>query len=260
MTEKTVLVVFPSVFSLNKIYSLQENILHILKIKKQSFTLVRKNESLIIIETNDPVLVSSTIGSLFGIERIAIAKEVENHFEVVLATITTTNMNLLLTGEKFFVKVEGKSSDYLAKDLEVAATAALIEKSMALQVKPGSETEHNKLLYTFITKSHAYVCVFIDKGLGGIPYNSQGESILCCMYDELSAIACLQCIKMGFETKVIISYSDDSDLLRMSKMINRILLSIVEEKITLYFCKMRKTQDPIAKILLATNLIASVAK
>lgn len=260
MTEKTVLVVFPSVFSLNKIDSLQENIAHFLKIKKQNFSAIRKNEQLIIIETNDPVLVSSTIGSLFGIERIAIAKEVESHFEKVLTTIITTNTNLLLMGDKFYVKVEGRSSEYLPKDLEVAATAALIEKSATLQAKPGSEANHDKLLYTFITKSHAYVCIFIDKGLGGVPYNSQNKSILCCIYDEISAIACLQCIKMGFETRMIVGYTDDADLLRMTKMINRILLSIVEEKITIYFCKLHKTQDLLTKISVAVGLVALVAK
>lgn len=260
LAEKTVLVVFPSIFSSNKIDSLQENISHILKIKKQSFTLMRRNESLIIVETTDPVLVSATIGSLFGIERIAIAKEVTNQFETVLSAITTTYANLLLAGEKFYVKVEGRTPDYLAKDLEVAATGSMIEKAASLQARPGSETDHDKLLYTFITKTHAYVCVFIDKGLGGIPYYSQHESILCCMYDELSAITCLQCIKMGFATRMVVCYSDDSDLLRMAKMINRILQSMVEEKITFYFCKIRKTRDPLTKILVVTNLLAAIAK
>ncbi|HJU13539.1 MAG TPA: thiamine biosynthesis protein [Candidatus Nitrosotalea sp.] len=260
MSEKTVLVVFPSVFSLNKMDSLEENIVNILKIKKQSFTRIRKNESLIVIETSDPVLVSSAIGSLFGIERIAIAKEVENRFDTVLATITSTSMSLLLKGDKFYIRIEGKSAEYLPKDLEVTATAALIEKSIDLGAKAGSEINHNRSLYTYLTKTHAYVCIFVDKGLGGVPYNSQKETILCCIYDELSAITCLQSIKMGFDVKMVMGYSNDSDLLKISKMLNRILLSVVREKITLYFCKMQKTQDLLMKILVTTYLVSSIAK
>lgn len=259
MKEKTVLVVFPSIFSLNKIDVLEANISSILKIKKQRFTRIRKNESLLIIETVDPVLVSSTISSLFGIERMAIAKEVENSFETVLITITDTSMNLLLKGDKFYIKVEDKSSRYLPKDLEASATANLIEKSSDLQVKAGTEIEHNRLLYTYLTESYAYVCVFVDKGLGGIPYNSQKESIFCCIYDELSAIACLQCVKLGFDVKIIVCYSNDSDLLKISKMINRMLASIVQEKIQLYFCKIPKTNDQLAKILMTTRIATHIA-
>lgn len=259
MNEKTVLVVFPSVFSLNKMDDLETSISKILKIKKQSFTSVRKNDSVIVVEANDPVFASSTIGSLFGVDRIAIAKEVKNQFDTVLSTITSTSMNLLLKGEKFYIKVEGKSSDYLTKDLEIAATSSLIEKSIDLQVKPGLESDHSRLLYTYLTESHAYVCIFVDKGLGGIPYNSQKETMLCCIYDELSAIACLQSIKMGFDVKMLVSYSNDSDLLKISKMINRMLPSVVQEKITLQFCKMPKTQDPLMKILVMIYLMISIA-
>ena len=259
MNEKTVLVVFPSVFSLNKIGDLETSISKILKIKKQSFTCVRKNGSVIVVETNDPVFASSAIGSLFGVDRIAIAKEVRNQFDTVLSTITSTSMNLLLKGEKFYIKVEGRSSDYLAKDLEIAATSSLIEKSIDLQVKPGLESDHSRLLYTYLTESYAYVCIFVDKGLGGIPYNSQKETMLCCIYDELSAIACLQSIKMGFDAKMLVSYSSDSDLLKISKMINRMLPSVVQEKITLQFCKMPKTQDPLMKILVMIYLMISIA-
>ena len=259
MNEKTVLVVFPSVFSLNKMDDLETSISKILKIKKQSFTCVRKNDSVIVVEANDPVFASSTIGSLFGVDRIAIAKEVKNQFDTVLSTITSTSMNLLLKGEKFYIKVEGRSSDYLTKDLEIAATSSLIEKSTDLQVKPGLESDHSRLLYTYLTESHAYVCIFVDKGLGGIPYNSQKETMLCCIYDELSAIACLQSIKMGFDAKMLVSYSNDSDLLKISKMINRVLPSVVQEKITLQFCKMPKTQDPLMKILVMIYLMISIA-
>lgn len=258
--EKTVLVIFPSTFSKNKMDALEENIAQTLKAKEHSFSRIRRNESLIIVEAQDPVLVSATLLSLFGIERIAIAKEVENRFASALEAIAATGSSLLLRGDRFLIKVEGRSPDYVAKDLEVAATARLIERSAELEAHPGSEASHTRLLYTYITKSHAYVCAFVDRGLGGIPYNSQGEKILCCIYDELSAISCLQAIKMGFDAAIVTVYSSDSELLKISKMINRILLSMVGKKITLYFCKAQKAKDLQTKALAGAHIASLIAK
>src|SRR5690242_19105189 len=188
MNEKTVIVVFPTIFSLNKIDYLISNISKILKIKNQIYSRIQQNDSVIIIDAKDPVIASSIIGTLFGIEKVAIATEVETGFDIVLSNIAKIGSNLLLKGEKFLIKVEGQANHFMPKDLELAATSLLIEKTSHLQAKPGSETTYDKLLYTFLTKSHAYICIFVDKGNGGIPYNSHNEKILCCVYDELSTI------------------------------------------------------------------------
>jgi adenylyl- and sulfurtransferase ThiI len=259
MNEKTVLVIFPSVYSLNKINYLMTSIPNILKIKNQKFNAIRKNGSIIVLEATDPVLASSAIGMLFGIDKIAIAREVKSEFNYVLSTITKTSVNLLLKGEKFFIKVAGKATDYLAKDLEVAATASLIERSGDLQVKAGSEFNHDRLLYTYLTESYAYVCIFLDKGLGGVPYNSQNTSILCSVYDELSAISCLQCIKMGFNVNLLVCYSSEPELLKLTKIISRILPALVQEKINLRFCKIPRISDLLTRILIITHLTTSVA-
>ena len=87
MSEKTVLVVFPSIYSLNKINELAVNISKILKLQNQQFSKIRKNESVIIIEAADPVLASSTVNLLFGIEQIAIAKAAIT--QVMVATFDT---------------------------------------------------------------------------------------------------------------------------------------------------------------------------
>ncbi len=259
MSEKTVLVIFPSVFSLNKINYLITNISNILKIKKQLFTKIRRDGLIIIVEAKDPVLASSAINLLFGIDRIAIAKEVDNNFDAVLSTIINTSLNLLLKGEKFYVKVDGKTKNYLAKDLEIAATTNLIEKTTDLQARVGSETDHDRLLYTCITNSHAYVCIFVDRGMGGIPYNSQEERILCCIYDELSAISCLQSIKMGFDVILLVCYRSELDLLRLSKIIDKILSRIIRDKIDLQFCKISEISDLLTKIIVITHILLSVA-
>jgi hypothetical protein len=259
MSEKTVLVVFPSIYSLNKINNLAVNISKILKIKNQRHTGIRKNESLVVVEAIDPVLASSAVNLLFGIDKIAIAKEVDDNFDSVLSTITNTALSLLLKGEKFYVKVEGKTRKFLAKDLEIASTSMLMEKSMHLEVKPGSESSHDKLVYTYLTDSYVYVCIFVDKGLSGIPYNSQKEKILCCIHDELSAIACLQTIKTGFEVKILVCYRNESDLLKLVKIINKILPRIIEEDITLHICKMNGSAVIPVTITAITQVMISIA-
>jgi hypothetical protein len=263
MGEKTVIVVFPTIFSLNKIDYLISNITKILKMKNQKYGKIQQNDSVITIDAKDPVIASSIIGTLFGIERVAIATEIENSFGVVLSNITKIGSNLLLKGEKFLIKVEGQTTQYMSKDLELAATSSLIEKTHHLQTRPGSETSYDKLLYTYLTKSHAYICIFIDKGNGGIPYNSHNEKILCCIHDEFSAISCLQIIKMGFEPKIIVCYQSEPDLLNIVKMINQILSHIIQDKIELQFCKLSLkssgNSSTLLKIATITEMLSVLA-
>jgi len=263
MSEKTVVIVFPTIFSLNKIDYLISNISKILKMKNQSYDRIQQNESIIIIDTRDPVLASSIIGTLFGIEKIAIATEVENNFDIVLSNIAKIGQNLLLRGEKYLVKVEGQTIKYLPKDLELAATSSLIDKTSHLQTKPGSEISYDKILYTYLTKSYAYICIFIDKGNGGIPFNSHNEKILCCVHDEFSAISCLQIIKMGFEPKILICYRSEPDLLNIIKMINQILSHIIQDKVELQFCKLSLKSSGssgfLLKIAAITEILTAIA-
>ena len=258
MSERTVIVVFPAMFSLNKIDYLISNISKILKMKNQSYDKIQQNDSVIIIDARDPVLASSIIGRLYGIEKIAIATEIENGFEKILSNIAKIGSNLLLNGEKFLVKVEGQAIKYLPKDVEMAATSLLIEKTLHLHTKPGSETSYDKLLYTYITNSHAYICIFIDKGNGGIPYNSQNEKILCCIHDEFSAISCLQIIKMGFEPKILVCYQSEPDLLNIVKMINQILCYVIQDKVELEFCKLPLKPSGSSSILFKVASITEI--
>ena len=264
MTEKTVVVVFPSIFSLNKINSLISSISRTLQAKKQSFGKIQKNDSVIVVYASDPVFASSAISSLFGVEKVAIATEVENRFNVVVSAIAKIGTNLLLNGERFYVEVEGQATDYMPKDMELAATSSLIEKTVSLQTKPGTETNHDKLLYTYLTKSHAYVCIFIDKAAGGVPHKSQNATILCCIYDELSAISCLQILKVGFDVKILVCYRNDSDLLSIVKIMNQILPRIDQTKVTLQFCKLKLdssgSSNLLLKIAAITEILVSIAK
>ncbi|MDE1843528.1 MAG: thiamine biosynthesis protein [Thaumarchaeota archaeon] len=259
MVEKTVLVVFPSIYSLNKINSLETNIKKILKVNNQRYSNLRKNESLIIIEADDPVLASSAVNLLFGIEKIAIAKEVDCDFDSVLAAITNTTLSLLVKGEKFYVKIDGKTRNFLAKDLEITAMSSLIDKVSHLGARPGSESDHDRQVYVYLTDTHAYVCIFVDKGLGGIPYNSQGSEILCCVYDELSAISCLQTIKMGFDVKILVCYRNEPDLLKLVKIVNKILPHMIEENHSIRICKIKGIVNVFTRIITITQILTSIA-
>lgn len=263
MNERTVVVVFPSVFSLNKISFLTASISRILRLKKQDFSRIQKNDSLIIIEAKDPVFASSAVNTLFGIEKIAIATEVENKFDAVVSTITKIGKNLILKGEKFYVRVDGYAREHTPKDIELAATSALIEKTLDLETKPGTKTVHDKLIYTYLTRSHAYVCIFVDKAKGGVPHKSQNESILCCVYDEFSAISCLQTIKMGFDVKILVCYKTELELLNIVKILNQILPHTAQSKVELQFFKLDLRHSSslglLLKIATITEILATIA-
>ena len=264
MSYNSLVVVFPSVFAKNKINPLMNNIKKILKINDQQYSRIKRDDSVITVEANDPVFASTAINLLFGIQRVAIAKQVKNSFDTLVSEITKIGSNLLLKGEKFYVRVDGDSSGYTTKDVEIAVTSSLIEKTVKLGSKPGSEEKHDKLLYTYLTKSNGYVCIFSDKGHGGIPSNFKSEKIVCCVYDELSAVSCLETIKEGFEIKIIVCYRQESEVLNLVKMLNQILPRLIKSKIELEFFKV-KIKGKSVKSLLSfvdsvTEILVWVAK
>ena len=239
MKEVSYVVVFPTIFSKNKIPQLILNIKKILKIRNQEFKSIKRDGDVILVNSGDPVFSSSAINLLFGIEKVAIARQVKNDFKTIVSEITSLGGNLLLKGEKFLVKVEGTSKGFFPKDIEIAATSSIIEKKSNLGAKPGTEENYDKLLYTYLTKNNAYVCIFIDKGYGGIPFNSQKQNTICCIYDEISAVSCFETIKQGFDSKIIICYRKKSELMNLVKTINQIIPRLVKEKVTLDFFQLK---------------------
>lgn len=261
MNEKTVVVVFPSLFTLNKLKFLISSITKLTRIKKQKIKKIRKEDSILVIEAEDPVITSSTIHSLFGIEKIAIAIEIENDFNVIVSGISKIGTNLLLRGERFYVQVEGRGTTHLPKDIELAATSALVEKTTHLETKPGTKLNHDKLIYAHLTKLHAYICIFMDNGYGGIPIKSQNEQVFCCIYDELSAISCLQTIKIGFEPRILVCYNSEPELLGIVKMLIQILPRLGQTKVELDFCKIDlKSKSIMLKTCAITQLLVMLAK
>ena len=258
MNEISYVVVFPSIFSKNKIPQLIKNIKKILKIKNQKYSSVKRDGDIILVNANDPVFASSAINLLFGIEKITIARQVKNDFQNIISEITSIGGNLLLKGEKFLVRVEGISKGFLVKDVEIAATSNIIEKKSNLGAHPGTEEKFDKLLYTYLTKNYAYISIFSDIGKGGIPYQSQGQQTICAIYDEISAVSCYETIKQGYDTKIIVCYRQKSELMNLAKMINQIIPRLVQEKIEIEFYNLKINPNGNKNYLIYVNSIIEI--
>ncbi|AJM91530.1 thiamine biosynthesis protein [Nitrosopumilus piranensis] len=258
MDETSYVVVFPTIFSKNKIPQLISNIKKILKIKNQQFKSVKRDGEIILVDANDPVFASSAINMLFGIKEIAIARKIKNNYQDIVSEITSIGGNLLLRGEKFLVRVEGSSRGFLAKDVEIAATSNIIEKKSKLGAHPGTDQNYDKLLYTYLTKNHAYICIFSDKGKDGIPYQSQSHKTICAIYDELSAVSCYETIKQGYDTKIIVCYRQKSELMNLIKVLNQIIPRLVQEKIELEFFHLKINPNGVKNYLTYINSILEI--
>ena len=260
MSNENYVVVFPSLFAEHKINLLMANIKKILKINNQNFTKISRDENLILIDANDPVFASTAINLLFGINQIIIAKKINNDYTTVVNEINRIGSSLLLKGEKFYVKVEGVPKGYVTKDVELSATSSLIENNKKINARPGTEEKHDKLLFTHITKSNAYVSIFSDKGLGGTVNNSQNQKTVCGIFDEFSALACLEAIKQGFTVKIIIFCQKQSELINLGKILQKSLPRALQEKTKIEFYTITDLENyRRAKNFLFTEILSKVA-
>jgi len=255
MKNEVLVIVFPSIFSKNKVSFLMANIKKVLKIQNQKFYKIRKEDDVIIVEVDDPVFASSAINTLFGIKGVAIAKRVNNNFGSIVNGVSKTATDIFLKGERFLLQIEGYAKGFTTKDIELAATSSLIEKTAGMGIKPGTSKKYDRKLYVYLTKLNAYICIYYDNGLGGVPNNSQNKEMVCCIFDELSAVSCLETIKQGFDVKIIVCYSKDSELLHLVRMVNQIIHRTVKPKINLEFYKI-----PINKKLASLLLTEITAK
>ena len=226
-------VVFPAMFAAGRMAQLAKNIRAMLKIKGLGFESISRDDDVILVHANDPVFASSAISQLYGTRRVAIAKKAANEFDGIVSEIASTGGNLLLGGERFLVRVEGKTRGFVPKDVELAATSKIIGSKPG--AKPGTEAKHDRLLYTYLTKDNAYVCIFMDECGGGLPYVPQEPDTVCAIHDELSAVSCLETVRQGYSTRIIICYKSESELLGLARLVNRIMPRMVSGTIPLEF-------------------------
>ena len=239
MNEVSYVVVFPTVFSRRDIRQLIKNIKDILRIRRQQFKSVKRDGDVVLVHANDPVFASSAIGLLFGIEKIAIARCVRNDFDSIVKEIATTGGNLLLKGERFLVRVEGTTSGFLAGDVEIAATSKIIEERSSAGARPGTKENHDKVLYAYLTRDNAYVCIFLDQGSGGATHKQSGQKTACAIYDEVSAVSCLEAIKQGHDVRIMVFYRQESELIWLVRIVNRIMPRLVRSEAELEFFNLK---------------------
>jgi len=261
MKNEVLVIVFPSIFSKNKVSSLMANIKKVLKIQNQKFYKIRKEDDVIIVEADDPVFASSAINTLFGIKGVAIAKQVNNNFESIVNGVSKAAADIFLKGERFLLQIEGYAKGFTTKDIELAATSSVIEKTAGMGIKPGTSKKYDRKLYVYLTKLNAYICIYYDNGLGGVPNNSQNKEIVCCIFDELSAVSCLETMKQGFDVKIIVCYSKDSELLHLVKIINQIIRRTIKPKVSLEFYRMHinKKLPPLMLTEITAKILVQIA-
>jgi adenylyl- and sulfurtransferase ThiI len=238
---KTVLLVFPSQFSIGRIDKLIADINDALRSKDVGLRDIVLEKECVVFELDDVVEGATITAEMFGIDKVAIAKKVSTaSFEEILAQVVNIGKLKILPKEKFFIKVQISNNakvDYKPRDLEFASTGELTaalqsslspsvssfprqsstfsssSSSLSSSARPAkNELDADRLIEVFIGKKSAYVCIEIDAGLSGLPFASQEEKVLCTIHNALSAISCMAVLKCGFFPEILILYTDDDDL------------------------------------------------
>jgi len=237
----SVLLAFPSRFSEGRMDKLVANIRaqfrskNIIQLKKTAIEEIANCEYFVF-ELDDVVQGAAIVRDMFGIDKVAIARQVPSvNFEDVSAQIVNVGKLKILPSEKFFVKVQisrDANVNYKPRDLEFGSTGDLIvalrtespassksslsvhrpATSSALARPAKNELEANRTIESYVGKKSSYICIEIDKGPGGLPFGCQEEKILCPIYSLLSAICCLAVLRYGFLVDIVIFYTDEDDL------------------------------------------------
>lgn len=260
MATESYVVVFPSAFSRRHIPALARNVRRILDVQGEAYTSVRRDGGVILVDAHDPVFASTAVGLLFGVDRTLIARRVDNDFDRISSTISEVGGNLLLAGDRFLVRVEGRSRGFLPRDVEMAATSAIIDAKSPQGVRPGTAASHDKLLYAYMTAKNAYVSLFADRCLGGLPLGVQGRAV-CCIFDPISALACLETMRAGFETDIVLCYTARSRRLPLAKMLNRIIPRMALKRVKVDTARVSPGgRDYLETAALATEILVGEAQ
>jgi hypothetical protein len=221
-----VLLVFPSVFSANYKNMLISRIIKKLEFENMTVTKTICEESCFVVKVNDIVEAACSIKELFGIDRVAIAKQVPNIFSDVVSAIITTGKQIILPKQKFFIKVHISSEakvNYVGRDIAFVSSGDLIEQLASTGAYPArNEREADKIILSYIGKEYGYICIQIDKAPGGMPFGYQNMRVACSIHNVLSAISSLIAIKSGFVPEILILYTTYDELTENVKLFGHI--------------------------------------
>jgi adenylyl- and sulfurtransferase ThiI len=267
---KTVLLVFPSQFSIGRIDTMIALIKDALRSKDVELRDIVLEEECVVFELGNVVEGASIIGEMFGIDKVAIAKKVSTSgFEEIIAEVVNIGKLKILPNEKFFVKVQMSNNanvNYKPRDLEFASTGELTaalqspvspsissssrhsstfssSASSSSSARPAkNESDADRLIEIFIGKKSTYVCIEIDVGLGGLPFACQGEKVLCTIHNISSAISCMVVLKCGFFPEIVILYTDDEDLRQNLKTFGLVVNRINTKKYSIRLARVEELQ------------------
>lgn len=230
---ENVLIVFPSTFSTNKIDDLKSTIENALESHDLECNDIVLDNGLLLVDTKDAVTAASIVSDLFGVDKVAVANKTSSKFAELVAAIVDAGKKIMREGETFAVKVTANNKDYVGRDVEFAATASLIGELSKLNIKAVDEQDCNKLIYVHLSKNSAYVCLFVDKGMNGLPLGSQNEQLLCSLHNSLSALSCLMAVKCGFNPRLVLIKTNEDNFREGAKHVELIAKRLGKKRIKL---------------------------
>src|ERR671926_1184570 len=116
-----------------------------LELENMTVTKTICEESCFVFIVNDIVEAACSIKELFGIDRVAIAKQVPNIFSDVVSAIITTGKQIILPKQKFFIKVQISSEakvNYVGRDVAFVSSGDLIEQLASTTGAYPARNEH----------------------------------------------------------------------------------------------------------------------
>ena len=211
----SVVIAFPSAFA-NK-----QALARAIKRAARERVSVHIEGSCIVCQSSRPVELASQLTTLFGIEKVAIAKMASTNFSDLSNAIVEVGSKIIMPGHSFYVKViiqQAAKYDYVNRDVEFAASGMLTTRLSSINARPAkSEQEASHLILTIVSKESAYVCIQVFSAPGGLVAGSQGR-VLSSIHSSLSFLSCLMAAKAGFECTIVLPYADESELESNAKL------------------------------------------
>jgi hypothetical protein len=174
----------------------------------------------IVCESKDPVELASRLASLFGVEKVAIAKKVSSNFSDLCRAIVEVGTKVITPGTSFYIKViqQATKYNYVSRDIEFAASATLTVRLSSINARPAKTQEDaSHLILTVIGKESAYICIQVSSAPGGLLAGSQGR-VLSSIHSSLSFLSSLMAAKAGFESTIVLPYVDERELESNAKL------------------------------------------
>ena len=261
-----VVIAVPTVFAERRAALLARNVKAALKAAGHRFGSVARDGPLVVVEgAADPVLASAAVRMLSGVRRVGIAfRAAGAPLADAAGFIAQASDKMLLENEWYLVRVEGRPRGYVPGDLEMAATSAIIERRATPGARPGTPARHDRELYAYVTGRRLYACLFADGGMGGVPAGTHPEPVACCMFDGLSAAACFEAIRQGYDVRMSVAYSAEAELRRLARAAGRLVPRTAESllgggPVGVEFARIKRAAGGRAGRLLASCVLAAEA-